>query len=177
TIHITTNPKTNIKTMDDLDNFAKASQKTVGFGSPGVGSNGHLFGEYIAQKLGVKLEHIPYRSASLAVVDVGAGHVPLASTTLTTAAAQIRAGTINGIAANSKQRIKTLPDIPTFIELGHNIASSTWFSLSGPAGMPADIVAKLNGAVPKIIEQPRVKQKLEADGITPDLMSPEEFTK
>src|SRR5262249_53581496 len=113
-IAIIANPKTNIKTMDDLVKFAKASQKTVGFGSPGVGSNGHLFGEYIAQKLGIKFEHIPYRGASLAVVDVVAGHVPLASTTLTTAAAQIRAGTVNGIAVTSKQRIKTFPDIPTF---------------------------------------------------------------
>jgi tripartite-type tricarboxylate transporter receptor subunit TctC len=176
-IAIIANPSTGIKTMDDLLKYVKASQKTVGFGSPGVGSNGHLFGEYIAQKLGIKLEHIPYRGAALAVTDVVGGHVPLASTTLTTAAAQIRAGTVNGIAVTSKQRIKSFPEIPTFIELGYDISSSTWFSLSGPAGLAPDIVDKLNKEVPNILAQPKVKQKLDADGITADPMSPAEFVK
>src|SRR6266540_2097678 len=84
------------------------------------------------------MTHVPYKGASLAVADLIAGHVPVTSTTLTTAATQIKAGKARALAVSSAKRVPDFPDLPTFGELGYpELTASIWFSLSGPAGAPA----------------------------------------
>jgi tripartite-type tricarboxylate transporter receptor subunit TctC len=145
--------------------------------SPGVGSHGQLVSEYFAQQAGIRLQHVPYKGSSPAMLDLVAGNVKVGTMTWTSAIGQIRAGKIVPIAVSSNNRVAEVPDLPTFKELGFpNIVTTTWYALSAPAGLPRDIVDKLNGAVLKIIDLPDVKKRYEKDAIEVTPMTPEAIT-
>jgi tripartite-type tricarboxylate transporter receptor subunit TctC len=171
-------PSLGIKSLKDLLELAKKSKDPLGYVSPGAGTLGNLVGEYWAGKEKVKLEHIPYKGASQALNDLIGGHVKLGSMTFTTAAAQIRAGNVVPLAVSSANRLKEFPDLPTFKELGYpDLVATTWFSLSGPKGLPADIVKKVNAAVDKAKDSPEVQKRLATEAMETEKMSAEDFTK
>jgi tripartite-type tricarboxylate transporter receptor subunit TctC len=123
------------------------------------------------------MTHVPYKGASLAVADLIAGHVPVTSTTLTTAATQIKAGKARALAVSSARRVPEFPDLPTFAELGYpELTASIWFSLSGPAGIPLEIVNRLNAEVRRILQLPDVRERLRLEGIEPGDLDPQQFT-
>ena len=98
------------------------------------------------------------------------------STTLTTAASQIRAGRARGLAISAESRLADFPDIPTYREMGYpDLVATVWFSLSGPANMPTDIVERLNAEVNRALEQNDVRERLKPEGIVPSRMSAPEF--
>ena len=138
-------PTIGVKTLKEFIDYANKLGKPITFASSGVGSDGHLMGEAIALATKIKVEHVPYRSTSQALTDVVAGHVAFSTLTLSSTAQFLRAGTITGIAVTSPERMPDNPEIPTFRELGYpELVGTTWFSLSGPAKLPADIVQKLD---------------------------------
>jgi len=101
------------------------------------------------------MTHVPYKGASLAVADLIAGHVPVTSTTLTTAATQIKAGRARALAVSSAKRVPEFPEVPTFAEMGYpELTASIWFSLSGPAGVAPEIVSRLNAEVRRALQAP-----------------------
>ena len=136
-----------VKTLAELVDFAKKSGEKLTYASPGVGTSGHLVAEYFADKAGISIEHVPYRGAAPGVMDVMAGHLRFGSMTWTTASGQIAAGTVVPLAVTSDRRLADFPNIPTFKESGYDLVSTTWFSLSGPAGLPKDIVDRVNREV------------------------------
>jgi len=166
-----------VKSLSDLVNYAKTRNETLTFASPGTGTSGHLMAEYFAQKSGIKIEHVPYRGAAPGVLDVVAGHLRFGSMTWTTAAGQIAAGTVVPLAVSSPARLADFPAIPTFKEAGYpDLVSTTWFALSGPAGLPKDIVGKINSEVIKALAKPEVQARLKVEQILTEPMTPEEFT-
>jgi tripartite-type tricarboxylate transporter receptor subunit TctC len=166
-----------VKTLPELVAFAKKNNEKLTFASPGTGTSGHLVAEYFASKAGIQVEHVPYRGAAPGVMDVMAGHLRFGSMTWTTASGQISAGTVVPLAVSSAQRLKDFPNIPTFREQGYDLVSTTWFSLSGPAGLPKDIVDKVNAAVVKGFAKPEVQERLRTEQIITEPMTPEQFTK
>jgi tripartite-type tricarboxylate transporter receptor subunit TctC len=123
------------------------------------------------------MTHVPYKGASLAVSDLIAGHVMVTSTTLTTAASQIKSGRARALAVTSLKRVPDFPEIPTFAELGFpELTASIWFSLSGPAGMPPEIVNRLNAEVRRVLQLPDVRERLRPEGIEPGDLDPQQFT-
>lgn len=170
------NTKTDVKTLDQFRTYA-ADKKAFTFASSGVGSDGHLMGEAIAASLKLTVEHVPYKNTSQALIDVVGGHVPFCTFTLSSTAQFMRDGTLNGIAVTTAERLPDFPNLPTFRELGYpELEGTTWFSLSGPANMPADIAQKLNAEINKILERPEVLAKLRRDGFQTRPMSPADFT-
>jgi len=155
---------------------AARSGKTVDFVTPGVGTVGHLLMESFASAAGIKLQHIPHRGASQAMLDLVGGTVPLGTMTWSSAIGQIRAKTVKPVAVSSSARVPEFPDVPTLRDLGFDLMADSWFGLSGPAGMPPEIVAKLNAAVATVMSAPDVRAKLAGDAITPSSMSPAEFS-
>ena len=155
---------------------AARSGKTVDFVTPGVGTVGHLLMESFASAAGIKLQHIPHRGASQAMLDLVGGTVPLGTMTWSSAIGQIRAKTVKPVAVSSSARVPEYPDVPTLRDLGFDLMADSWFGLSGPAGMPPEIVAKLNAAVATVMSAPDVRAKLAGDAITPSSMSPAEFS-
>jgi len=156
--------------------YAKAQGGKLAFGSPGNGTQGHLIAEQLKQVTGIQMTHVPYKGASLAVADLIAGHLTVTSTTLTTAATQIKAGKARALAVSSVTRVPEFPDLPTFKELGYpDLTATIWFSLSGPAGMPADIVNRLNAEVRRILQLADVRERLRPEGIEPGDLDPKQF--
>lgn len=167
-------PSVPAKNLKEFVAYAKADPGRVTYGSPGNGTQGHLFGEYLKQLVKIEMAHVPYKGAGPAVSDLMAGHISAVSTTFTTAAGQIRAGKVRPLAISSKSRLPDFPDIPTFAELGHpELVATTWFSLSGPPGMPNEIVQRLNTEVRRILQLPEVKEKLRSEGIEPGNLDPQ----
>lgn len=170
-------PSLPFKTLPQFVTYAKAHPGTLNYGSPGNGTQGHLIAELFKQTAGIHIAHIPYKGASGAVVDLVAGHIHAVSNTLTTAGAQIRAGRARALAISSSERLADYGGVPTFRELGYaNLVGTVWFSLSGPQGMPADIVARLNTETRRILQLPEVRERLRPDGIEPGTLDAKAFT-
>jgi len=145
------NPSLEAKDLREFVNLAKT--RPLSYGSPGNGTQGQLVAELFKRRAGIELQHVPYKGASGAVTDLIAGHIPVVSTTLTTAASQIRAGRARGLAISAPMRLADFPGIPTFAELGYpDLVATVWFSLSGPANLPADIVERLNAEVNRALD-------------------------
>ena len=170
-------PSLGATTYKDFVAIARASKEPLSYISPGTGSHGYLVGEYLAQQEGYKVSHIPYKGAGPALTDLLAGHVKLGTMTFSSAAEQIRAGKVLALAVSTEKRIPNFPDIPTFREVGQDLVAATWFSLSGPARLPSDIVEKTSRETLKAMQLPDVQKRLALDAIESRLMSPQEFTK
>jgi tripartite-type tricarboxylate transporter receptor subunit TctC len=169
-------PSLPFKTLREFVAYAKANPGALNYGSPGNGTQGHLIAELFQQTTGIRLMHIPYKGASGAVVDLVAGHIHAVSNTLTTAGAQIRSGRVRALAISSEARLADYKDVPTFKEAGHpGIVATIWFSLSGPAGMPADIVNRLNAETRRVLQLPDVRERLRPDGIEPGTLDVKSF--
>lgn len=170
------NQKTEVRTLDQFRKYA-GDKKAFTFASSGVGSDGHLMGEAIAASLKLTVEHVPYKNTSQALVDVVGGHVPFCTFTLSSTAQFLRDGTLRGVAVTTAERLPDFPDLPTFRELGYpELEGTTWFSLSGPANLPSEIVQKLNTEINRILALPEVQAKLRRDGFQARPMSPADFT-
>jgi tripartite-type tricarboxylate transporter receptor subunit TctC len=175
-IVVVAHPSLGVSTLEQLVTLLRSGSEPLSYGSPGVGTQGHLVAAYLAQKLDLKLAHVPYKGANPAMFDVLGGHIKLASVTWTTALSHIEAGMVIPIAVTAKKRIARFPAVPTFVELGHSdLIATTWFSLSGPPGLPPSIVARLNREVAKAIDLPEVRARLDQEGIEAEKMDATAF--
>src|SRR3954467_823695 len=169
------NPKLPAKTLKEFVELAKS--KPLSYGSPGNGTQGQLVAELFKQKAGIDLQHVPYKGASAAVTDLIGGQIQAVSTTLTTASAQIKSGKARALALSSAARLPDYPNVPTFAESGYpDLIATVWFSISGPKGLPDDIVQKLNAEIRRAQETTEVRDRLKNDGITPNRLDAKEFT-
>jgi tripartite-type tricarboxylate transporter receptor subunit TctC len=174
---IIVHPSLAVASYRDLIAYAKRSPRALDYISPGTGTHGFLFAENLARREGIKLTHIPYKGAGPALMDLVGGHVPIGSITFSSAAAQIRSRAVRALAVSSENRLPNFPDIPTFKEMGYgDLVAETWFALSGPARLPADIVRSLSGAIGDILRRPEVQARMAQDEIEIRDMSPEQVT-
>lgn len=170
-------PSLPVKDVKAFVALARSKPRELTYGSPGNGTQGHLMAEVFRQKARIDIVHVPYRGAALAVTDAIAGHIHGISTTITTASAQIRAGRMRALALTSAERLPDYPSVSTFRELGYpDVVGTVWFSLSAPAGLPGDIVSRLNGEVRRILQLPDVRERLRPDGILPNQLDAKAFT-
>jgi tripartite-type tricarboxylate transporter receptor subunit TctC len=133
-------------------------------GHPGVGSFGHLASVLVAQELGVKVTLVPYRGAGPALTDLLGSQVDMSSQSAVQSAQLIKSGKLKGFAAIGRTRYSGLPDLPTMGERGYKkLDLDFWHMLLVPTGTPRPIVDKLNAALRKAMDDPKVK-KLFADG-------------
>jgi tripartite-type tricarboxylate transporter receptor subunit TctC len=164
------------KDLKAFISFAKAKPGQLTYGSPGNGTQGHLVAELFKRAGGIDIRHVPYKGASNAVVDVMAGHIHSISTTLTTAGTQIRSARLRGLAVSSAERLAEYSQIPTFRELGFTeLVAVVWFSISGPPGMQADVVNRLNSEIRRLLQLPDVRDRLRSEGIEPGTLDAKAF--
>lgn len=170
------NPALGVSTLPDL--VALAKKKPLDFASPGVGTLGHLLVEEFAREAGIKVQNIPHKGSAQAMLDLLAGNVMFGTMTWSSALGQIRAGKVIPIAVSSKARVAEYPNVPTLAESGYpDLVANTWYALSGPAGVPGEIVVKLNHAVAEVLEMPDVKKRLDDDAIEREPMTPQQVSK
>lgn len=164
---------------NDLQGFiaeTKKRGKPMIFGSSGIGSAGHLTGELLGQRTGLAVEHLPYRSGAEAGNDVAAGNLETACITVSSAAPAVKLGKGKYIASTGAKRSVALPDLPTFAESGlPDFDVTSWVGLFGPAGIPPEIVAKLNTAAAFALADGEVRERLMAAGFEPAPTTPQQF--
>ncbi len=154
----------------------KANPGRYNYASSGAGGVGHMGMEMFKIQSGTFMTHIGYRGAGPALTDVLAGNVPIMWDNLSSSLPYIKNGKLIAIGLAYDERIPQLPDVPTFIELGmKDYEATTWYGLIGPAGMPKDIVAKLNAESVKIIHSNDFKARLLDSGAFPIGDTPEHF--
>jgi tripartite-type tricarboxylate transporter receptor subunit TctC len=167
-----------VKSFKELLDLMRENKSGLEYVSPSVGSVGNMVAEYVAAKEHVKLTHVAYRGGGNAILDLVAGHVKFGSMTLSTMSQHIKAGTLRPLAISSATRAAELPDVPTLVELGYpELVVRTWYGLSGPAGLPPEIVDKINHVVNGAMDLPKVKQQLAAEAVETKAMTPAEFTR
>ena len=146
------------------------------YATGGVGTSPHLSGEMFNAMAGVDVTHVPYKGGAPAMVDLLGGRVDLLFDNLPGVLPNIRAGMIRPIAVTNKTRIPELPDIPAISELLPGYALTSWISLIGPAKMPADLVATINGLSVKALADPGLIKSYRDLGAAPMPMTPAEAT-
>ncbi len=170
------NPRSGIANLADLVAQHRARPQGLDMASSGAGSSNHMLIVRLGQTLGKEINHVPFRGAGPAMTAVIAGQVPLMSDSLPSAASHIRQGSVRAIAMSSEARHPAFPDVPTMREQGFDVVSTTWFGLSGPAGMPAQVVERLARETRVILETPDIRARFAELGGTPGAMTPAEYT-
>jgi tripartite-type tricarboxylate transporter receptor subunit TctC len=137
-----------IKSLKDLIAHAKAHPGTVAYGSAGMGASNHLSGELFAKQSGTQLMHVPYKGNAPAMTDVIGGQLTMMFDIVSTARNYAQAGRVRALAVTSRQRNPSMPEVPTMREAGlPGYEVIGWYGVYGPAGLAADQVKQLNGAV------------------------------
>jgi tripartite-type tricarboxylate transporter receptor subunit TctC len=156
---------------------AKSESGGISYVSAGVGTVGNWVADYLGAKADIKLVHVPYKGGANAVLDLVAGRVKVGMLTYSSVSAQIGAGALLPLVVTASARLPQMPDVPTFRELGYpELVATTWFALSGPAGMPPDIVARLNHDVVTAMDRPQMRQLIAQDAIETKAMTAPEVT-
>ena len=171
------NPAFPAKSVVEFIAYAKANPGKINFASGGVGSSQHVAGELFDFMTGIKMVHVPYRGAALAVNDLLAGQVQVTFSPIPLSLGYIRAGKLRVLAVTSAKRSPALPDVPTVAETLPGYEAVAIDGLGAPAGTPAEIIATLNKAVNAALADPNVKAKLAHFGAEPNPMSSADFGK
>jgi len=159
------------RSVQDVIALARAKPGTVAYASSGNGSAQHLAGALFEERANVQLSHIPYRGGGPAMNDVMAGQVPLFFANVASALGHIRAGKMRALAVTSALRARSLPDVPTMAEVGvRKYEVLEWNPVLAPAGLPADVQARLADAIRRALADPEVLSRIRSLGgdVSPD---------
>jgi len=152
-------PSVPVASVKELIELAKKRPGEINYGTYGLGSTGHLNMALLETLAGVKFVPIHYKGAAPALTDVVAGHIQMMFVSLGTAMGQWKDGKVKLLAIGAGKRLAALPEVPTVAEGGlPGYEAVSWFGLFGPAGMPPDVVAKINGEIRRIFADPEVRR-------------------
>jgi tripartite-type tricarboxylate transporter receptor subunit TctC len=158
-------PKVAAKTLPELVAFARANPGKLNFGSPGIGTTGHLGLAMFMHAAGVKLTHIPYKGAAPAITDLIGGQIDGVVDNPPTVLPHIKAGRLRALAVAAKRRMALLPDLPTAAEAGvPGYEASSWFGVVAPAQTPAAIVARLQKEIAAALRKPETQARFASTG-------------
>jgi tripartite-type tricarboxylate transporter receptor subunit TctC len=170
-------PSVPAKNLKELIDLIKANPNKYSFAQPATGSTPHLAGELFKQKFKLDMVMVPFNGAPLAVNSTMGGHTPIAFTALPPALGNIKDGSVRGIAILAKQRVASLPDLPTSGEEGvPGLESDTLTGIVVPAGTPQAIIDKWHDAIVKMAADPEIKKKLDTLGFIAVANTPAEFS-
>ena len=166
-------PSTPFNTLSDVVAASKRDPNKWSYGTSGVAGPHHLSGEYFKSATGANLLHIPYKGGGPAMADLMGGQVPLLFSSLGPVVGAIKTGKVRAIAVTSLTRSAAFPDVPTMDEAGvKGFDSNAWYGLLGPAGMPPEVVARINQAMAKAAEDKSLREQINATGCDVEFMSP-----
>jgi tripartite-type tricarboxylate transporter receptor subunit TctC len=155
----------NIKTVQDLIDMAKAKPGELKYGSAGIGSATHLSTALFAAMAKVDLVHVPYRGAGPAILDLLAGRMDMQFENAPSVLGQVQSGALRGVAVGSPKRSAMLPELPPIGDTVHGYEASSWFGILAPAKTPRAIIDKVNAAANKALADPAVKKQMDSLGV------------
>ena len=166
-----------IKSVADLIAQAKQKPGTFNYASAGIGSGTHVNAEKFKLATGIDAVHVPYKGTPEALKDTMAGRITYFFSPISAALPQIKDGKVVALGVSSAQRSSALKDVPTIAESGvPGFEYNLWVGVFGPAGLPPDLVNRINRDVMRVMQQPDVKERLSTLGAEPMTMSSAEFT-
>jgi len=165
------------KNLAEFLALAKTEPGKINFGSGGVGTSPHMSGELLQAMTGIKLTHVAYRGSAPAMTDLLGGQIPVMFDNLPGSIQQIKAAKVRALGVTTTKRVESLPDVPTIGEAVPGYEVSVWYGISGPKGIPAEIVTKLNTAVNAVLAKPELKERFHQLGGEVMPMSPAAFGK
>ena len=170
-------PSVPVATLAELTALAKANPGKLNFGSGGKGIQSHISGEMYKSAVGIDIVHIPYKGTIQSVTDLVAGQIQMVFSDMVPAMPQIKAGKLRAIAVTSLQRSAALPDVPTMVEAGiPGFEAGVWWSIVAPRGTPADVVARVNSELAKVMLLPDVRETYAKLGVTAQHSTPAKVT-
>ena len=166
-------------TLPDLIALNATRSQAFTYATSGTGTSLHLFGEMLAGRTGLKMEHVPYRIATQIFPDLMASRVDLAVSTLTSSGPLVREGRVRGFGISSPERHPFLPDQVTFTEQAptRGMTSEVYQGLFAPARTDPAFIARVAAAVAEAMQTPQMRERIHALGMTPSLMGPEALTR
>jgi len=163
---ITLNPSVPVKTTTDLIAYAKTNPGKITYGSSGVGSTSHLAGELFDLMAGTQMTHVPYKSSGPALTDMLGGQIQMIYGSSPLVAPHVNSGRLRLIAITTLKRSRALPNIPTVAESGvAGYETITWYALSGPRGLPPNVVTRWQAALASALQSREMKERFELDGL------------
>jgi tripartite-type tricarboxylate transporter receptor subunit TctC len=170
-------PNVPAKTLAEFIDLVKKQPRHGNYASAGAGSLPHFFSILFAQTAGINMTHIPYKGTAPAMTDLIGGQISSFMGTASDLAAQHRAGKLRIVATSGAARARVVGDAPTFRELGFNIEGAGWYAAFAPAKTPKETVDRLAGAIVAAIKAPDIREKLEALGMEPTGLGPEDLAR
>jgi len=171
------NPSVTAKTVPEFIAYAKANPGKITMASAGVGSAGHLIGEFFKLTAGVDLVHVPYRGAGPALTDLLGGQVMMSFAGIAGSIAYIRSGKLRALAVTTATRSEALPDVPTVSEFVPGFEAGDWLGVGAPRNTPAEIINQLNKEIGAALADPKIKARFADLGGTALALTPAEFGK
>jgi tripartite-type tricarboxylate transporter receptor subunit TctC len=168
-------PSVPAKTVKEFIDYAKQNPGKINYASAGPGSTNHLCGALFEKMAGVQMVHVPYRGGAPAVADTVAGRAQLFFTAGTQSLPHVKAGRLRLLAVTEGKRSSLLPDVPTVAETLPGYEMAVWYGAYGPAGMPRDIVTRLNQEISRILFLPEVKGSMDKIAVEVAKSTPEEL--
>src|SRR3954469_13707376 len=170
-------PSVPAKTLPELVAWIRAEPNPVNYGSGGIGSIGHIVGETLKKKDGLRMEAVGYKGSAPMHNDLLPGTIKLSIDTLPQNVPLMKDGRLRAVAVTSPTRAPMSPDVPSVLESGHKrLVAENFLGISGPAGLPRPVVERLHAATRKALANPTVMQRLADLGVQGQEMSPEAFT-
>jgi tripartite-type tricarboxylate transporter receptor subunit TctC len=156
------NPALPARSVPELIRLAKEGAAPLSYSTPGAGTAQHLSAEFMKQKFGVNITHVPYKSSPQSVSDIVAGHVSMAFAEAGLSLPLIRDGKLRALAVSSSTRLPTLPDVLPFAEAANSpdFEAVSWHVLLAPAATPRDIVDRLHEEMKRILAAPEMQQRI-----------------
>jgi tripartite-type tricarboxylate transporter receptor subunit TctC len=152
----------NVRTVQELVTLAKTADATISYGTPSVAHFNHFVAEMFNRRVGIKIPAVPYKGEAPMLTDLIGGQIAYGFGFATTVDPMVKAGRLRALATTGKARSPQLPEVPTFNELGMpELEMHIWTGLAGPAGLPPDIVRRLQSEFSKILNSPAVKSRRE----------------
>jgi tripartite-type tricarboxylate transporter receptor subunit TctC len=171
------NPSLPAKTVPELIAYAKANPGKITMASAGIGSMGHLMGEFFKMKAGVDLVHVPYRGAGPALTDLLGGQVSMSFAGIAGSIEYVRSAKLRALAITTATRSEALPEVPTVSEFVPGFEAGDWLGIGAPRNTPAEIIDRLNKEITAGVADPKIKARFADLGGTPLALTPAEFGK
>jgi tripartite-type tricarboxylate transporter receptor subunit TctC len=177
-VGIATGPATGAKNMAELVRWIKTNPKQAIYGSaPGTGSLAHFAGISMALAIDASMTHVPYKDSSVGLLDTSTGRLPMMMTGLSSMIELHKAGKIRILASSGNTRSPLLPEVPTMMQSGVKVESSSNAGIFGPAHLPAELVRPLTAALMEIASTPEFREKLAPFSVFPKPLIPQELMK
>ena len=174
---VSVHPSLPVSNLQQLTKLARANPKSISYGSPGHATGAHLTSEYLSSTLGVKLVHVPYKGDGPGIIDLVAGHIPMAVFPPVIQVPHIKSGRLRALAVTSSERSSALPDTRTVAEQGYpGFESSSWHGVAVRTGTPDAAVARLAKELAAVVNRsPDLRNIIESSGARIVGGTPEDF--